>query len=227
MSSSDQAPIPGRSFDVPLLARKWISSRTFELRFPRPSDFEFRPGQRARFLADAIERDYSFVSAPGEETLDLCVRLVEDGLFTPRLASAEIDTRFTIAEPLGYFIYHPGPLPAVFVATGTGIAPFVSMARSGITGFTVLHGVPTRSELYYEDELRAAAAEYTPCLSREPVDGISGSVYGGRVTSYLSARLAPGRYDFYVCGNREMIRDVLHLVDERFPESLIHTETFY
>jgi hypothetical protein len=51
--------------------------------------------------------------------------------------------------------------------------------------------------------------------------------YYGRVTDYLYNNLAPGRYDFYLCGRREMIRDVTICVDEIFPDSLVFTEIFY
>jgi hypothetical protein len=42
----------------------------------------------------------------------------------------------------------------------------------------------------------------------------------------MESRLAAGRYDFYVSGAQEMIRDVLRLVDNRFPDSFIFTEPF-
>jgi benzoate/toluate 1,2-dioxygenase reductase subunit len=44
---------------------------------------------------------------------------------------------------------------------------------------------------------------------------------------FLEKNLIPGRYDFYLCGRREMIRDVTFLVDEKFPGALVFTETFY
>ena len=45
--------------------------------------------------------------------------------------------------PHGYFTFRDFRLKPVFVATGTGIAPFVSMVRAGAKGFIVLHGVST------------------------------------------------------------------------------------
>jgi hypothetical protein len=47
------------------------------------------------------------------------------------------------------------------------------------------------------------------------------------VTDYLQKNLAPGEYDFYLCGRREMIHDVTLLIDERFEGSLIYTEIYY
>jgi ferredoxin-NADP reductase len=47
------------------------------------------------------------------------------------------------------------------------------------------------------------------------------------VTEYLQQHLPPAPYDFYLCGRREMIRDVTWLADEQYPDSRIYSETFY
>jgi NAD(P)H-flavin reductase len=111
------------------------------------------------------------------------------------------------------------------VATGTGLAPFVSMARSGVAGFILLHGVNSAKDLYYTSVFKSAAKQYLPCISE--TDKLAGEYFRGRVTDYLQKNLTPGLYDFYLCGRREMIRDVTFLVDERFPGSFIFTEIFY
>jgi ferredoxin-NADP reductase len=111
----------------------------------------------------------------------------------------------------------------VFVATGTGIAPFVSMVKSGCKGFTLLHGVPTSAELYYGESFRAAAFRYVPCLSEENAAG----AFSGRVTEWVRTHLAPGSYDFYLCGRREMVRDVTSLVDEGYLASRVYAEIFH
>jgi benzoate/toluate 1,2-dioxygenase reductase component len=46
---------------------------------------------------------------------------------------------------------------SVWVATGTGIAPFVAFVRAGVRGFDLLHGCGPVAELYYRDELSRAA----------------------------------------------------------------------
>jgi NAD(P)H-flavin reductase len=118
--------------------------------------------------------------------------------------------------------------PAVLVATGVGISPFVSMTRSGVICSTLLHGVRTAAELYYEPLLRNAAKRYVPCLSKAATEtGLPHDSFRGRVTEYLKKHLEPGVYDFYVCGRSEMVRDVTLLVDELFPGSHVYAEIFY
>jgi ferredoxin-NADP reductase len=113
----------------------------------------------------------------------------------------------------------------VFVATGTGIAPFCSMAGSGVNGFILLHGVATPEELYYRAFLQPQAAGYQPCLS-ESRPAAAGH-FAGRVTDYLATQLPRRIYDFYLCGRRDMVRDATFVVDERFEGSLVYSEIFY
>jgi len=211
-----------------LQKRRWLTESTMEVEFSRPSKFPFTPGQRICFVYQGKERDYSLISAPDDTKLAICIRLVEGGFFSPILAAAEIGTRLSFTGPHGYFTFHPSERPAIFVATGTGIAPFVSMSRSGTTGFTLLHGVRTPPELYYESLFRTAAKAYVPCLTSAPKDAsLPESAFNGRVTDYLEKHLPFGAYDFYLCGRQDMIRDVTFLVDERFPGPFIYTEIFY
>jgi NAD(P)H-flavin reductase len=215
-------------FVAKLLQRSWLSEKTFEAELSRPLSFQFRPGQRIRFHHGALERDYSLLSRPDSPRLGLCVRHLPAGPFSSILAAAEIGTSFFFTGPHGYFTFLRSPRPPVFVATGTGVAPFLSMTRSGLTGFTMLHGVRTPEELYYRSDFGTAASLYVPCLSHpSPGSGLPAGAYRGWVTEYLREHLPRGAYDFYLCGRREMIRDVTLLVDERFPDSLLYAEIFY
>ena len=214
-----------KTFPTKLIDRRWLSKRTFEIKFSKPSSYAIKSGQRIRIYHQTMERDYTPVSAPGDPEITFCIRNVEAGKFTPILSTAEIGTRFHISRPDGYFTFKPSPRPPVFVATGTGIAPFYSMVRSGITGFTLLHGVDSPDDLYYRAQFESVADLYVPCISREYQS--STEQFRGRVTDYLQKVLQSQAYDFYLCGRREMIRDVTWLVDERFPGSLIYSELFY
>jgi NAD(P)H-flavin reductase len=208
-----------------LIERQWLSTKSFEITLSKPKSFEYMPGQCIRLIHDAVERDYSLVTAPTDPNLSLCIRNIEGGILSPGLSQAPVGARFNFNGPHGYFTFRPSTRPAVFVATGTGLAPFVSMARSGVAGFILLHGVDSAEDLYYATIFQSAAKQYIPCISE--TDSLSGEYFRGRVTDYLRKNLAAGLYDFYLCGRREMIRDVTLLVDEKFPGSFLFTETFY
>ncbi len=213
---------------IGLESRRWLSKKAFEIELSRPPSFEFKAGQTIRFVHRDLERYYSIVSSPDEPRLVLCVRNIKEGKFTPVLSSAAIGTRFDFTGPHGYFTFKPSSRTPVFVATGTGIAPFVSMARSGAKNFILLHGVSYPEELYYSSFFSKTATRYVPCISKEVVeDGKVPGMFQGKTTRFIRTELERGKYDFYLCGREEMVRDVTLLTDDFFPGSLVYSEVFF
>jgi len=211
-----------------LVHRRWLSTKAFEISLSRPLNFDFQAGQGICIVHGGNTRHYSLTNAPSEPILNLCVRHIQGGVFTPVLAEAELGTRFQYTGPHGYFLFRPSQRPAVFVATGTGIAPFLAMFRSGVSAATVLHGVRTAAELYYGQFLSTLPVTYIACLSEASAsDGLAASVYAGKVTGYIKNRLDRRAYDFYLCGRQDMVRDVTLLADAHFPASHVYTEVFY
>ena len=215
-------------YTAELVHRRWLSTKAFEISLSRPAGFDFQAGQGICIVYEGHTRHYSLTNAPAEPVLSLCVRHIREGLFTPVLAEADLGTRFEYTGPHGYFLFRPSQRPAVFVATGTGIAPFLAMFRSGITAAFVLHGVRTAAELYYGQFLSTLPVTYIACLSEAITSaGLAASVYAGKVTGYIKNRLDRRAYDFYLCGRQNMVRDVTLLADEHFPASHVYTEVFY
>lgn len=211
-----------------LLGRRRLAAGTVEIELERPPGFSFLPGQRIQLFRGHDAREYSLVSAPEDKSLLLCVRVVPGGLFTPWLASCPEGAEVLFSGPFGYFVYRPSPWPACFVATGTGIAPFVSMAKSGLSGFSLLHGIRSLEDAYYRDVFEARAALYVPCVSGAAApEELSPRGFQGRVTDYAERVLSGGSLDFYLCGNREMVRDMTRIVDERFEGSRLFIEIFF
>ena len=168
------------------------------------------------------------LSSPGDSNLTICVYNVPQGGFSPVLADAEIGAHFTVTGPHGYFTFNRSGRRPVFVASGTGIAPFVSMGRAGITGFILLHEVELAEELYYQEFLRKTASSYIPCLLAPPAaDTLPPGTLRGKAANYIKKNLAPARYDFYLCGEREMTREVTLLADEQFPGSYVYKEVYF
>jgi benzoate/toluate 1,2-dioxygenase reductase component len=214
-------------FTASLVDRHWLAPGILELRLTRPMDVAFIPGQFLRFAMDGYERDYTMVSSPDAETIDFCIAVVDGGRFSSHILAADIGTSFQLTGPHGHFVFQ-GPLnPAVFVGTGTGVAPFVAFCRGGVGAALLLHGVGTPDRLIYRDVLQGALRGYVPCLSRasENMDRPE-NAFSGHVTDYLEQQLQPGTYDFYVCGRRSMIRDATAIIDERFSASRLFIETY-
>jgi benzoate/toluate 1,2-dioxygenase reductase subunit len=219
---------PGPTQTVELLQRRWLSKSAFEIELTRPPAFNFKAGQTICFIHESMERYYSLLSTPDDPTLTLCVYHVPQGSFSPILADSKIGNHFKVRGPHGYFTFNRSERSPVFVATGTGIAPFVSMGRSGITDFILLHEVELVEELYYRDLFYKIASNFVPCLQKTSSPGpLPSGAFDGNAAGFLKKNLAPDSYDFYLCGEREMIRGVTLLVDERFAGSRVYTEVFY
>jgi NAD(P)H-flavin reductase len=208
-----------------LLERRDLGPGTYEIRIGRPEGFRFRPGQRIRLSVNDQERDYSIASSPEDRSLALCIRRVRDGVVSSHLYTVAIGRHISFSGPHGYFVYQDSERPAVFVATGTGAAPFASMARSNARGFTMIHGVKHSEDLCYAELFRSRSRKYVACVSGYATQ--DEDHFSGRVTDYMETVLESGFHDFYLCGRGEMVRDAMWLIDRRFNGSSVYTEVFF
>jgi benzoate/toluate 1,2-dioxygenase reductase subunit len=209
-----------------IIHRQWLTKDTFTLALERPPDFQFQAGQRIRLLIGGKHRDYSLIPGDTPAELILLIRWMDSGVVSTHLSRCPLATSLNFSGPSGHFIYRPSSRPAIFIATGTGIAPFAAMCREGVQGFVLLHGVRDVGALYYRDLMEPAAARYSPCLTGA-MPSLPSEAFPGRVTMYLRQQWPAGEYDFYLAGRREMIAEVIDIVDDRFSSSRVYSEIFY
>lgn len=180
----------------------------------------FTPGQFVSFRRDimgkSITRAYSVASAPEGNRFELCLNRVQDGHLSPWLFELRPGDSIEMSGPLGYFVPKAPERDAVYVATGTGVAPFRSFLRwaplvAGPADLTLLFGTRLAAGLLYRSEFEELAASrrgfrYLPTLTR-PEEGWQGRT--GRVQAHLDEALA-GRTDLdvYVCGLKAMVDEV-------------------
>ena len=182
------------------------------------------PGDPARI----IRRAYSIASSSlAREHLEVYVNLVRSGELTPRLFALEPGGKLWLGPKLtGMFTLREVPREAhvVLVATGTGLAPYMSMLRTelecgGPRRFAVLHGARHSWDLGYSSELYTMQRLcpnflYLPTVSRPdaepaPWGGARGHVQelwtGGALARALGFRPAPESTHVLLCGNPGMI----------------------
>ena len=228
ISLRSQEHIPPVVLTTELVSRRWLSERVVEIELSRPEHFYFDAGHTIQLFHRNQSRYYAPVSSTTDSHLTLCVNYIREGYFSPLLSSANIGFRFGLSGPHGYFTLSPSPRHCVFVATDTGVAPFVSMARSGVKGFTLFHGALRKEELYYSDILRTAAGKYLPIAWGVPEDRHQEDhCFHGAVADTIAQNLVPDVYDFYLCGCMRMITDVTRLIDTHYPGSHVYNEVFY
>ncbi len=210
-------------FQTHIVSRRWLTDRLFEVNLKRPLGFSFIPGQKVQISIKDVKREYTLINSPDARELVLCIRYIEGGKFSPVLAEGDVGLSLSLSSATGFFTYQTQINKPVFVATGTGIAPFLAFIRSGVTGFILLHGVRSKEDLLYREEI-AGAGMYIPCVS-EPTG--NSTLYEGYVTEYIEKILPKSENDFYLCGNRAMIHDAFEIIDRKFPGSKVFAEPFY
>lgn len=208
-----------------MTAKTWLRPDVFELRVEKPPGFVFNAGQKVFLAVGPDSREYTIASGPTGD-LRFCIKCFHGGKISEKLSVLEVGEALRMSGAGGFFMYRPGK--AVFVATGTGVAPFVSYVCHGISGFIMLHGAKSYTQLLYRTVLEKAAASYIPCLSDlEVTDELQDKTFCGRVTRYLEEVMPDGIYDFYLCGNGSMVKEVYGIIDRKFHESRVFAEPFY
>jgi ferredoxin-NADP reductase len=195
--------------------------------------FSFVPGQFVSLVAEDAKgkqqtRAYSIASAPDRNRFDLCLNRVEGGFFSNRLADMKIGDELHFHGPHGLFTLREPLTDAVFVATGTGIAPmrgFVEYLfpengenRSQGKHFWLVYGTRHEGELYYSKYFERIAAErenfhYLTTLSRphDGWEGLRGYVQehvAEIATQYAQTHEKPENafgIHAYICGLNEMV----------------------
>jgi ferredoxin-NADP reductase len=120
-----------------LICREEVAEGTMAFHFERPSKFAFKAGQSADVtLTDPPETDgegntrtFSIASPPFENELVFTTRM-RDTAFKRSLKRVPLNTEVKIGSASGSFTLHKNPAkPAVFLAGGIGITPFISIVR--------------------------------------------------------------------------------------------------
>jgi len=237
---------PFRSFVARLVRTVVLSELTRHLEFevsnvPR---FGFVPGQWLSFKRDMpngvdITRAYSIASPPSDDNrFALCLNRVQDGFMSNFLCDMKIGEEISCEGPFGNFVLRPPMRDTLFVATGTGIAPFRSMlhwlladaSRHQNRELWLLFGNRTEKDIYYHDEALRLAEEhatfhYLPTLSR---GGAEWRGLRGYVQEHVGG-IVQGRTDLraYVCGLKDMVRaNREHLQDLGFDRRSILYENY-
>lgn len=171
------------------------------------------PGQFARLhVGDDSWRDYS-IAGLEDGVLQLLISTRTGGRGSRFIEKVETGTRTVVELPLGGYQLKETGRPRIFIATGTGLAPFLAMFRhaDSLERDTLLFGCRNR-----EEDLTAMVDATLPgrmvrCLSRETADGF----FHGRVTEALAeADIDLSGTDVYLCGSAAMVMDCRAILDQ-------------
>jgi ferredoxin-NADP reductase len=120
-----------------LLGRTEVAEGTMAFQFAKPTNFVFKAGQYIDLIvsgsqpqlgpSDGMTHTFSIASSPFDKELVVATRM-RNTVFKQTISSLPIGSRARIEGPMGSFTLHNNTArPAVFLAGGIGIAPFLSM----------------------------------------------------------------------------------------------------
>jgi len=191
------------------------------------ASLDYLPGQFVSLSASVagrtITRAYSLASAPAGNRIELCLNRVREGVFSPYLFELSPGAEVEMREPMGYFVPRVPFRDSVFVATGTGIAPFRAYLQSPMilestAAVTLLFGARYEAGLAYRLEFDRLT-ECRPGFRFFPTITRPGAYWTGRtgwVQQHLDDALG-GRTDtdVYICGLKAMVDEVRQILKER------------
>ena len=227
-----------------LLEVQTLTPTLFTLRTTRDPGFRFTAGQFARLgvrkpSGSIVWRAYSMVSAPHDEFLDFFSIVVPDGEFTSELSRLAVGDELLIDKQAFGFLTldrFPDGRDLWLLATGTGLAPFLSIlqgfeAWERFERIILVYSVREARELAYQSLIAELPQReyleglghkltYLPVVTREQVPGalngrITQLIESGELERAADLKLTPEHSRIMLCGNPQMIEDTRQVLKAR------------
>jgi ferredoxin-NADP reductase len=207
-------------------------SANFILRVER-NNIKFNPGQFFSIGVPGvpINREYSVSSGIDENYLDFLIREINGGVLSAKLKNLKKDDQIKILGPYGEFYLKEFNTnkKCNFFASGSGLAPFLSIIRSfNNLNYNIFHGVRLFEDIYTENELKNYNVFISKFNNKEKHTDIK--TYNGRITSNFEIikNYINSKDFFFICGNSLMINDVYdYLEKNNIQNSNIYSELFF
>lgn len=234
---------------ITVLSKTLWSDNLFSFTTTRPTGFRFEAGQFVRLglkvsqlqanqdkqltQMPPIFRAYSLLSSPYEEVLEFFSVVVPTGAFTSQLQHLQVgDTLYLNSTPFGFLTLsryqQPSPKTLWLLATGTGLAPFLSMlqdlyAWQQYQDIVLVYSARTAAELAYQDKIHSlpdnfasladnpANFHYLPIVTRELLPNCLNQRIPTLIATGELSRVAGVPLDtsshVMLCGNPQMVED--------------------
>lgn len=239
---------------VTVTAVKQWAPTLFSFRVTRPDGFKFTAGQFVRLgmatqdLAyfahqspsdETVFRAYSVVSSPYDEFIEFFSVVIPDGAFTAKLQYLQVADRLWLnTTPFGYLTLARYQLPLPndlwLLATGTGLAPFLSILKTlevwqQYKRINLVYSARTQQELAYAEEIAELKAVYgedgagftfVPIVTRDKDfvglhERLPRLILSGALEHAVNGKLDPATSHVMLCGNPQMVDDTKAALKQR------------
>ena len=192
------------------------TDKLFRIQTERPRSFRFTAGEFVMIgLEGAPNRAYSITSGPYDDYIEFYSIKVQDGPLTSKLQHVQVGDTIKVGEkPTGTLILANLTLGGhlVMMASGTGIAPFISLLREPetydlfenitVTWTTRLHA----EQDCYRDFLKEMPIEYISTVTQEPAE------LHGRIQKFMADDTVkidnPAEQRIMLCGSIDFNNDL-------------------
>lgn len=206
----------------------------------------FKPGQyiqlevpKFKLSKEPEYRAFSIASQPRKQlSIELFIGRVNKGIVSTYVHDyLKEGEEVKVRGPFGDFFYRDSNRNILMIATGTGLAPIMSILRFFQSEniqrkTTLLFGTRKKEDLFCMDELRDLEKKlndfkFIPTLSREPEDS-AWEGERGRVTALIESTIKErADIDVYICGNADMVESSIDMLKKKgVPENQIYFDKF-
>jgi CDP-4-dehydro-6-deoxyglucose reductase, E3 len=169
--------LPSKIVSIELLSKDIVKVR---LRLPPTSNFVFLEGQFIDVIGpNSIKRSYSIASISSNNEIILLIKKVKDGKFSHYwFNEAKSNDLLRIEGPKGTFFLRDRVKPLVFLATGTGIAPIISILDgldsdpdfNQMESISLFWGNRVHQDFVWSPNFKKINVDFYPVISKEDVD---------------------------------------------------------
>ena len=204
------------------------------LRLPPTANFNFLEGQYLDVIQNNTRRSYSIASTASQKVINLLIKRFENGIMSDYWFNhAKDNDLLRIEGPKGTFFLRDSSKPILFLATGTGIAPIMSILHSLDESqnfqqqqpITVYWGNRYSEEFVWQPEFKKINVEFIQVCSKPNQDwqGETGYVQN------IAMQKQPGLVEcaVYACGSNAMIQSAKQLFTQAgLAENQFYSDAF-
>ena len=218
-----------------LLKKKIIDDKLCFLEFKVENWKGHIPGQYSEICLTAENgyqaiRPYSIASTPQKDKVSFLIEKIDEGEVSNFLYDHSLaGDKFQISNPIGLrFILHNIKIP-IFIASGSGIAPFLSMSKylqeKKISFFTYHWSRNITGLINFDENFFSLNKYYFPFITREIPIGWKGGTKRIREENFNNLDTNQG-YEIYICGSDSFVENALSVISNLSLDSEIFTERF-